>query len=397
MNNVTGIDSASNDVLSRARSVLGLLRDAAPRIEANSGLTEDVVSAMHQARLFRATMPAFLGGDAIDLHTHAQLIETIATADASAAWCLSQGLGCAMVTAFLQPEAAKRLFGPKNAVLAWGAGIQGKAVAVEGGYRITGKWQFASGSRHATILGGHSYVFESDGVTPRLHPNGRKVDRTGLFAREKATVHDVWNVIGLRGTGSDTFEVNDLFVPEDEAVDREDRSVLNNSSPIFQVPSSLVYAIGFAGLQLGIARAILNELQGLAKDKQPRGMATTLKESPVFQTQLAQFEGRLRSARAYLLETAEQTYAQTAQDGKISKDSRVAIRLCATHVINEGAAVTTDVYRAAGATAIFPTNPFERRLRDALTASQQVQGRIDHYATVGRYLLGLELDANIFL
>lgn len=397
MNNVTGIDSTSTDVLTRARSVLDKLQEAAPRIEANSGLTNDVVDAMHAARLFRTTMPGFLGGDTVDLQTHAQLIETIAGADASTGWCLSQGLGCAMASAFMDKDAAQRLFGPANAVLAWGAGIQGKAVAVDGGYRVTGKWQFASGSRHATILGGHSYVFESDGVTQRLHPDGRKVDRTALLVREKATVHDVWNVLGLRGTGSDTFEVTDLFVPEDETVDREDRSAVNDPAPIFQVPTSLVYAIGFAGLQLGIARAILNELRDLAKSKRPRGMGMTLKESPVFQTQLAQFEGRLRSARAYLMETAEQTYTQTAEDGQISDDSRIAIRLCATHVINEGAAVTTDVYRAAGATAIFPANPFERRLRDALTASQQVQGRIDHYATVGQYLLGMTPDANIFL
>jgi alkylation response protein AidB-like acyl-CoA dehydrogenase len=108
-------------------------------------------------------------------------------------------------------------------------------------------------------------------------------------------------------------------------------------------------------------------------------------------------EARLRSARAYLMEVAEQAYTQTAKDGRISNESRIAIRLSATHVINEGAAITTEAYRGAGATAIFPSNPFERRLRDALTASQQVQGRIDHYATVGRHLLGLPPDSNIFL
>ena len=397
MNNVTELPRTTGEVLNRARSVTGLLAEAAPRIEANSGLTDDVVKAMHAARLFRATMPAFLGGECIDLRTHAELIETIASADASAGWCLSQGLGCAMASAFMEKEAAERFFGPPDAVLAWGAGIQGKAVAVEGGYRITGKWQFASGSRHATILGGHSFVYESDGVTQRRHPDGRKVDRTALVTKDKAHVHFDWNVMGLRGTGSDTFEIQDLFVPEDETVDREDRSLANDPSPIFQVPTSLVYAIGFAGLQIGIARTVVDDLRDLAKNKTPRGMGSTLKDSPVFQTQLAQMEARLRSARAYLMEVAEQAYSQTAEDGRISNESRIAIRLGATHVINEGAAITTDAYRGAGATAIFPSHPFERRLRDALTASQQVQGRVDHYATVGRHLLGLPPDSNIFL
>ena len=397
MNTVIELPRTTGDVLERARSVTGLLAEASPRIEANNGLTGDAVEAMHAAGLFRATMPAFLGGDRIDLRTHAQLIETIAAADASAGWCLSQGLGCAMASAFMEKEAAERFFGPSDAVLAWGAGIQGKAVAVDGGYRVTGKWQFASGSRHATVLGGHSYVYESDGVTQRLHPDGRKVDRTAIVTKNKAFVHFDWDVMGLRGTGSDTFELRDVFVPEDETVDRENRSLANDPSPIFQVPTSLVYAIGFAGLQIGIARTVVDDLCSLAKNKTPRGMGSTLKDSPVFQTQLAQMEARLRSARAYLMEVAEQTYAQTAEDGRISKESRVAIRLGATHVINEGAAVTTDAYRAAGATAIFPANPFERRLRDALTASQQVQGRIDHYATVGRHLLGLPPDSSLFL
>jgi indole-3-acetate monooxygenase len=397
MNYVIETGRASNDPLARARSVVPLLLEAAPRIEAARELPPDVVEAMHRARLFRTMLPHCVGGDTLDLRTHGEMIETVAMADASAAWVLSQGLGCAMAAAFLPPASAKRLFGPDNAVLAWGAGIQGKAVAVDGGYRITGKWAFASGSRHATLLGGHSYVYEADGTTPRQHPDGSKMDRTALFARSKATVYDVWDVVGLRGTGSDTFEVNDLFVPEDETIDRADQSALNDPSPIFRVPTSLVYAIGFAGLQLGVARAVMEALRELAIKKTPRGASSVLRESPVFQTQLAQFEARLRSARAYLLATADEVYANVSQCETISLEDRIAIRLAATHCINEGVAITTDVYRAAGATAIFPSNPFERRLRDALTASQQVQGRIDHYQTVGRWLLDLDPGSNIFL
>lgn len=390
-------DAAARDAVARAESVVDLLTAAGPEIDAARELTPAAVAAMHQARLFRILLPHALGGDALDLHTLALVIEKVAGADASAAWCLNQGVGCSVSAAFMQPEAAQRLFGPSDAVLAWGAGIQGKAVAVDGGYLVTGRWEFASGSRHATLLGGHSYVFEADGETPRLHPNGRKVDRTALFARSKATIHDVWNVVGLRGTGSDTFEVKDLFVPEDETVDREDKSALAHPNPIYRIPTSLIYAVGFSSLQLGIARTMLTSLRDLALKKTPRGMRSALSQSEVFQTQLAQFEARLRSARAYLHSTAIETYANTAANGSISLEDRVAIRLATTHVINEGVAVTTDAYRAAGATAIFPSHPFERRLRDALTASQQVQGRIDHYATVGRWLLDMDPSSTMFL
>jgi indole-3-acetate monooxygenase len=290
-----------------------------------------------------------------------------------------------------------RIFSPANAVLAWGAGIQGKAIECDGGYRVTGKWSFSSGSRHATVLGGHSFVYEADGVTQCFHPDGRKVDRTAIFERAKATVYDVWDVMGLRGTGSDTFEVNDLFVPWDETVDREDQAAVTDPSPIYRIPTSLVYAVGFSSLQVGIARAMLEELRGLAMDKRPRGAASVLRESPVFQGQLARFEAKLRMIRASILFTADEVYNSVAQNGPITLDERVALRLTCTNAINEAVAVSTDIYRAAGATAIFPSNPFERRLRDALTASQQVQARADHYENVGRHLLGLPPNSTMFL
>ncbi len=395
MNNVT--DLSAEDPRTRAASVVPLLQEAASRIEAARELPPDVLQALHEARLFRMTLPHAVGGEAVDLRTFGEVIEIIAAGDASTGWVMSQGGGCAMAAAFLPPASAKRLFGPSNAVLAWGAGIQGKAIAVDGGYRVTGKWAFASGSRHATLLGGHSYVYEADGETPRHHPNGKRVDRTALVARDKATVHDVWDVMGLRGTGSDTFELNDLFVPEDETVDREDQSAVTDPAPIFKINTSLVYAVGFSSLQIGIARAMLEALRELAMDKRPRGGATVLRESAVFQSQLARFEARLRMIRGSLFFTADNVYNEVAEAGAISLDNRISLRLTCTHAINEAVALSTEIYRAAGATAIFPSQPFERRLRDALTASQQVQARMDHYENVGRHLLDLEPNSTMFL
>lgn len=390
-------DIASLDPRTRAATVLPLLREAAPEIEAANELPPRVLKALHEARLFRLLLPRAVGGEAVDLRTFGEVIELIASADASTGWVMSQGGGCAMAAAFMEPAAAERMFGAPDAVLAWGAGIQGKAVATDGGYRITGKWQFASGSRHATVLGGHSFVYEADGETPRYHPNGKRVDRTAIFARDKATVHDVWDVMGLRGTGSDTFEVENLFVPADETADREDQSALTDTAPIYRINTSLVYAVGFTGLQIGIARAMLEALHDLAMQKTPRGASSPLRESAVFQSQLARFEARLRMIRASVFSTADEVYRNVTRADAITMEDRVALRLACTHGINEAVALTTDIYRAAGATAIFPSHPFERRLRDALTASQQVQARMDHYENVGRYLLGLEPNSTMFL
>jgi alkylation response protein AidB-like acyl-CoA dehydrogenase len=383
------------DVIARARSVGECLTSAAPEIDAERELPSHVVAALHDAGMFRLLLPRSLGGDELDLRVHAEVMEIIASFDASTAWCMGQGAGCAMAAAFLDPVTARRLFGPRDAVLAWGAGIQGKATIVDGGYRVTGRWAFASGSRHATLLGGHSYIYDADGK-PVTEADGRHRDRTMLFIRDKATIHDLWDVMGLRGTGSDTYEVTDLFVPEDETLDRENADECREPGPLYRCSTSLAYGVGFAALQLGIARAMLDELRDLAMKKTPRGATSSLRENPVFQTQLARLEASYRATRAYL-HTASATTDQTVRAGHLTLDDRVDLKLATTHVINESVEIVHEVYRAAGATAIFRSNPFERRFRDALTASQQVQARITNYTTAGRCLLDLEPDTTMFL
>ncbi len=221
----------------RAAALISILDAAAPRIEAERKMPSDVLAAMHDARIFRVLLPKSVGGDEADLVTFAETIETLAQGDASAAWVSGQGGGCALSAAFLKPQAQKKWFGPKNAVLAWGAGIQGKAVKVEGGYRVSGRWMFNSGSRHATILGGHSFVVDNAGA-PILRANGSKLDRTVLIRRDQAKIDDNWHVMGLSGTGSDTFEIKDLFVAEEDTIDRENLDELQENASIYLFPGT---------------------------------------------------------------------------------------------------------------------------------------------------------------
>lgn len=391
MNAHDAIDLRRRDAIARARSVADTLIEAAPRIEEARELPDDVVDALHDARIFRLLLPRTVGGDEIDLRTHAEVLEILARADASAAWCVSQGSGCAMGVAYMPHDAARRLFGPSNAVLAFGAGIQGKAIAVDGGYRVSGKWTFASGSMHATVLGGHSYVFEPDG-SPRLDAAGKQLNRTPLFLREKAHFDDVWHVMGLKGTGSNTFSVDDLFVPEDEVLGRDDPTARTQTGPLYKFASFLGFGVGFSALQLGIASGMIEDLKQLALTKTARDAPTSMRESPVFLTDLAKMEGRLRAVRAYLHSTVEETFARAAVQDALSLDDRMAVKLATVHTINEAVEVATSAYRAAGSTAILSSNRFEHRLRDAYSASQQLQARATNYLTVGRHLLGLEPD-----
>jgi alkylation response protein AidB-like acyl-CoA dehydrogenase len=388
--------STSDDPVLRAQTVLDGLREGAPRIEAGRSLPPDIIAMLHRERLFRILLPRSIGGDEASLKTLSQVIETIASADASTGWCMGQGAGCAMAAAYLSDEAARRLFAPKDAVLAWGAGVQGKAVATKGGYRVTGKWTFASGSANSTLLGGHCYVVEADG-SPRMRADGRRLDRTALFSKSKARVHDMWHVMGLRGTASNTYEVEDLFVPDDETIDREAPEELREQGTLFLFPATQAYASAFSGLMIGIAQGMLRDLTALALTKTPRGAPSSLRDNPVFQTQLAQLEARLRAARAYLHTTLDEVWGEVDRTRTLTLDQRATIKLATTFVINQGVEIVTEAYRAAGQTAIFPANPFERRLRDALTASQQTQGRGTNYVTVGRMLLGLPPESTMFL
>lgn len=392
--------AAADAVLARARSVVATLKANQARIEAGRELTPEVVEALHGARLFRILLPRSLGGDALDLPTLSKVTEIIAAADASAGWCIGQGGGCAMSAAYLAPEVAKRFFGPRNAVLAWGAGIAGTAVIVPGGYRVSGRWSFASGSRHATMLGAHSKVVDASGK-PRLRPDGRPDDRTALFTRAKATIHDVWQVVGLKGTGSDTYEVKDLFVPEEETIDRDreskERSGAIDADTLYRFSSTMAYASAFAGVMLGITRGALDDVRTLAMTKTPRGASSSLRESQVFQTGLARYEARFRAARALLHATLSEVWGAVDGGAPLTLQQRIDVRLATTHAINEGVDIVAHVYREAGQSAVFEENPFEQRLRDAHSASQQVQGRPSHYMTVGRHMLDLPPDTMMFL
>ncbi len=391
--------SASADILARAKSVVPVLKAAKARTEAGRELPADVVEAMHEARLFRILLPRSLGGDTVDIVTLSKVTEIIASADASAGWCVGQGGGCAMSAAYLKPQVAKRLFGPRNAVLAWGAGIVGTAVKVPGGYRVSGKWSFASGSRHATLLGAHSKVVNEHGEQLK-RPDGRPADVTALFPRAKANILDVWHVMGLKGTGSDSYEIKDLFVPEEETVDRdreaEEKGVATDSATIYKFTSTQCYAGAFAGVMLGITRGALDDLRELAMTKQPRGASSSLKDSEVFQSNLARYEARWRAARALLHTTLQQAWDDVSAGSKLTMQQRADVRLATTHAINEGVDIVAHAYREAGQSAIFENAPLEQRLRDAHSASQQVQGRPSHYMTVGRTMLGMPPDTMMF-
>ena len=373
----------------RARAVAPVIAIAAPRIEAARELTPEVLDALHSAGLFRCLLPRACNGEEAHPADYAAMVEIIAAADASTAWCIGQGSGCSMAAAYLKPEVARAIWAnDPRAVLAWGMRPGIPAKVVDGGYRLTGKWHFASGSRHAQWMGAHCTIEERDGSL-RLGRDGHPVDLTLLFPKSSATIIDDWQVMGLRGTGSDSYTVTDLFVPADYTLGRDTNEDRREPGTLYQFTSNNLYASAFASVALGIARGGLDALIALARDKTPRGAARSLRDSPVVQHDLAFAEARLRAARTLLQHTLREIFDAVARRGEMTFDENMSIRLVTTYAINQAKEVMQTAWQYAGATAIFDAQPFERRFRDMHAVTQQVQGRWTHFETVGQHLLGL--------
>ncbi|HXM71019.1 MAG TPA: acyl-CoA dehydrogenase family protein, partial [Thermoanaerobaculia bacterium] len=336
--------SALPDPLERVASLAPLLAASADETERERRLPERLLAAMHEAEMFRLLLPRPMGGAELDPPSFVRVIEEIAKLDASTAWCLCQNDVCSMVAAFLAPEPAREIFGrdPK-AVLAWGPGPNARATAVEGGYRITGSFAFASGGRHATWLGAFCSVYEADGSVQRA-PDGTPAARTMLFPAEKATMRDIWHVIGLRGTASDAYSVDDLFVPEAYTIARDDQSERRCRSTLYALPTNSIFSCGFACVALGLARALLDAFSALALEKTPRGYKSRLRESAVVQSDLAEAEARLRGARMYLMGTLGEIWANVERRNAVTLEERMAIRLAATHTIHEATRVADTAY-----------------------------------------------------
>lgn len=387
-------ETETQTYLGRVRELAPRIAAAAPEIERSRRVPDELLEALHAAGFYRMFIPRrYAGGEAHPL-AFMRTLQALARADASIAWNIGQNAVCAMVAAYLEPGVAQEIFGDPRAVLAWGP-AQGtvRAVSCEGGYRVSGRWSFASGMRQATWLGPQCPVFEADG-SPHRPGDERWRKRVFLIPASAARVEDVWDVIGLRGTASDAYSVQELFVPEAYSVHRE--SPVENREPgwLYRFSIHNLFACGFASIALGVAQEMMDAFVELAATKVPRGMRNTVRENAVVQAGVARARAKLESAEGWLMHSVAEICDAVQATREVTLAQRMRIRLCSTHAIHCAREAGDFAYEAAGASAIFSANPFERRFRDLHAICQQLQGRAGHFETVGQYLLGLEPDTS---
>ena len=388
------VATSTPDPVAHARAIGSEIEAAAADIERTQRIPEPLLSQIHEARLCRMLLPRSVDGDEVEPWVYLRAVEEISRHDGSVGWNVFVANSSALIAAFLEPEPARAIFADPRAVVAWGPPNTSKATAVAGGYRVTGQWSFASGCRQATWMGAHCQVVEPDGSL-RLNDQGKPTVRTLLVPVAQATLIDgSWDVIGMRGTMSGAYRLDDVFVPEAFSSTREDPSLRRESGRLYAYPMQGLYAVGVAGVALGIAGAMLDAFKELATRKAPRNQGR-LADNAVVQANVAQMQARLDASRAYLVDTLGAIWS--ADDSwVIDVPARARVRLGCTFAIQNAEVIADYAYKSAGVDAIFLGTSFERRFRDLHTLSQQIQSRAAHFEAVGQILLGIDPPGTFF-
>ncbi|NKC16423.1 MAG: acyl-CoA dehydrogenase [Gammaproteobacteria bacterium] len=274
------------------------IRAGADELERTRRIPSSLLDELHQSGVLKLLLPRSVGGGEAAPADYLEIIEYLAKFDGSIAWNVFVANSAAIIAAFLEHPVALEIFGSGRSLLAWGPPNSHRAHAIEGGYRVSGEWHFASGCRQANWMGVHCQVVESSGQ-PRLDHRGQPAVRTLLFPAERAELIDNWDTLGLRGTASDGYRVADLEVAEAFSATREDPDGRVEQGPLYAIPMQGLYAVGVAGVALGMARAMLDECVQLATHKAPRGLGR-LADSATVQGDIARVEAVLESARVWL-------------------------------------------------------------------------------------------------
>ncbi|HEY8526588.1 MAG TPA: acyl-CoA dehydrogenase family protein [Acidimicrobiales bacterium] len=381
--------TTSAAVLAAVRALAPTLAERAAEIEAARRVPPDLLDRLVAAGCFRLLLPPSHGGLGADLPAALRVFEALARADASVGWTAMIGAGAWVDLAELPRETFDELFrGDRDVIVAGVFNPTGQIAAADGGYRVSGRWSFASGCEHADWLWGNCLEGLVDGV-PQL--------RGAVFAPDEVVIEDTWTVSGLCGTGSHHFHVTDVDLPAERTfrVDLDDPHPCIDAA-IVRIPVPPLLAAAIAGVALGIAQGALDDVVELAAGKVPLLAAAPLAADPVFELDLATADTELRAARALLYETAEALWAAGEAGEELALPERARARAAAVWATERAAAVVDAAYRAGGGTALYADCPLQRRLRDVRALTQHFLVKRGTLVTAGALLAGHDVPLGVF-
>lgn len=381
------------DLLTAARALQPELAARAAEMEEVRRLPEDLAAKMARAGVFRMITPKRFGGLELAPHDFVETVEALATANASAGWCAMIGATTALNAAYMDPATAGEIYSDPDIITGGVFAPMGKAVDEGDHYRVSGRWQWGSGSANCTWLCGGCTVWEN-GEMKRL-PSGAPDARMMVFPASDATLLDTWHVMGLKGTGSGDIEVKDIRVPKARSVSLVVDQP-HEPGALFKFPAFGLLSLGVCAVALGNARGSLDAFATLATTKKSQGSTKTLAERQTMQAEFACCEAAWRAARAYLFDEIDKTWAiATGEEGAIPMERRAALRMACTHMTRTGADICRTLYDLGGGAALFEASDLQRRFRDAHAITQHIVTAPSTWELTGRILFGLPTDGGM--
>jgi indole-3-acetate monooxygenase len=381
-------EALSEELLARVDGLAPVIAASADESEHLRRLAPSAVEALSRAGLFRLWVPRSLGGAEVDAATLVRVVEAISRIDGAAGWCVTIASNSSLPAGYLPSAAARHIYGDDPLLVTGGTWPPlGQAVPVDGGYRVTGRWPFASGCHHTRWLEGGCRIIEEG--RPRLEANGSPVVRILYLPASSCEILDTWDTSGLRGTGSHDFTAQDVFVPADHSVSFHEPPVENG--PLYAFPVIALSCTSIAAASLGIARHALDILTEMSRSKVAMRSQQALSQSPVVHIDLGQAEGLLRSGRALLHQTIDEVWKVVSAGKQLDVRDRAMMSLAATQATN-GAITAVDLAcRAAGSASLYTASLLERCQRDVRAVGTHIAVAYPNYELVGQALLGFDM------
>lgn len=369
-----------------ARDLAPLIRKSAAENEAARRLSEDTVTAMREAGLFRILLPAVYGGFELPLVDALAVIEEVSAADGSAGWCLLKGAVSNQMAGYLPEATARSMWADPSIVTASRFAPTGRAVVVDGGYRLSGRWDWGTGAGHSEWLLVGAVVHDDDAGPARTTPSGLPEVVALAFPRSLATIHDTWQAAGMRATASNEFEVDAITVPADHTFAGLAAPPVVRT-PNYAVPYIAQAMIPHAAVAVGLARSAVAEFSEVAAVKtSTTGGSGKLIDKDRVNEGVGRACALVDAARATTAAAVTAAWAEAA-GGAASERALVTLSLAATLATDLCVQAVDIVHSLAGSTAVQEASPLQRAFRDIHVAASHALVRQDNYVVGGRALL----------
>jgi indole-3-acetate monooxygenase len=375
--------------LASARRLEPMVTELRGQFDQDRQLPGRLIDELSAANLFRMWLPLAIGGAELPPLQFLTVIEELSRQDGSLGWCTVIPAGYGRLAGALEEDVARTIFGTGKGVLAGTLNPTGKAVAAPGGYRVTGRWSYGSSIGFSDWVLGNCITEDATG--PCRAADGGPEFRLCLFPRAEVEVFDIWHVSGLRATGSNDFQVTDLFVPQQHTIPLVDfQPPPRRSGPLYATPMTSTFVSCLASVALGIARAAIESVIEIGAAKKTAGSSTVLRDKPLAQADLARAEGLVGAGRAYLFSELGMMWEDAVAGRAISLRARGQVRLAACHAMQSAIQAVDLMFQAAGGAALFQGSRLERCFRDIHTAGQHIAVSMQaNVEPVGRVLFGL--------